>query len=73
MKKIIYDEVIKYKGFSIEFHFPHYYVYYNKKNMWCDMGIRDCQVWVDDLMSWLLDDYSVVTSNTNGVSLPIDY
>lgn len=69
----IYNEVIEYKGFKIEFIFPHYYVYYNEKKMWQDMGIRDCQVWIDELMDWLLEDYSVVTPSAPETEWPIDY
>jgi hypothetical protein len=48
----VYEEVHGYRGFEIKFVFPHYYVYYNDKNVWTDISTRDCEVWIDGLLSW---------------------
>jgi hypothetical protein len=46
------ESVEVYKGFNINFIFPHYYVYYNKTNVWTDISPKDCKVWIDGLLEW---------------------
>lgn len=47
------EDVQMYKGFKIEFVFPHYYIYWNSHEVRVDMTPRDCMQWIDELLDWL--------------------